>query len=258
MSAAGPSTSSQRGVETVDERTVITCVQTEEGRAAARPPQCHLYSIRYLSEAAAKAHSNVPLPAAGNRDALVQGQVSIGPQTKYWRPGTYMFYTANLADVRRHLRDMSASPAKQRQVAVALEDLGRKKAAYERRMLLHKMGKAPHPGPVPASFDLHWPLHDTTTMFEITPSVLTLRATESLRKTIAPALRVWSETREKIARDEHTELGNAWLDSLRRNDPGALVRLLGRVTNDYFRVREEQRKAQARIDESSPGRDKAP
>lgn len=45
--SAGPS----KG-ETVDERMFVSCVQTHEGRAAGRPPNCSSWSIRFMGEAA--------------------------------------------------------------------------------------------------------------------------------------------------------------------------------------------------------------
>ena len=149
MSAARPSTSSQRDGETVDERMFITCVQTEQGRAADRPPQCHIVSIRYLSQLAGKQHSNVPLPPEGNQEAIERGQVAIGPHTKYWRPGAYLYYSSSYEDLRRHLSGTRLTPDKERRLVLALEACRRAQAAYDRKLLLHQMGKLRHPGPPP-------------------------------------------------------------------------------------------------------------
>lgn len=84
------------------------------------------------------------------------------------------------------------------------------------------------------------PTSESSTLIEITPSHLGSRLTTALSSLYAPALRLVNIS---VSESTHSRLANDLAESVKRNDSAQLWGLLGRVTSDYQRLREQQRKA---------------
>ena len=252
---------SSNAAETVDEWLVMNCTQTREGRAAGRKPNCTSTSIRWmndladtasagpstsLAQAASQIHRApdggppIPLPPEGNRAALVRGAVSFGPDTQYWRPGgIYLSRTESFDKALRGLIEMQMTLRKQQQRVRTSEVVAEKMAIYERQVALHRAGKAPHPGPRPTFAWVHTtPLHANTILLDITPSALWEGGRKQIMKAWLPTETVWGMLGTAAA----AQVWGTYSGSVSRGDPGQLWNLLGRVTNDYHRRMEEQRK----------------
>jgi len=266
--------------ETVDERVIIVCKQTREGRAAGRAAECETVSVRWMNDLAATATvtasastsaqqqqsqsqsqqhrapdggAPVPLPPEGNRGAVVRGAVMHGPETAYWRPGgTYVWRSQSTSEAMRHIEEMGWNERKQELAVQEHARTQRAKANYERKLALHRAGKAPHPGDPPR---LHpWlakPVDENTTLVEVTPSVLWNGGVGHVRAVFDPVQRAWSSVGQKDSR-----LWDVWSSSVQRGDPRGLVGLMGRVTNEYMQQIEQRRKqSEAELQER---REKAP
>ncbi|KZV83625.1 hypothetical protein EXIGLDRAFT_728178 [Exidia glandulosa HHB12029] len=235
MISAGPSKPSKR--ETVDERTFVSCTQTAEGRAAGRPPRCKTYSIRYMVDLA-ESVKEIPLPEEGNVDSLTYtgDAVQRGPATKYWTPGaTYLWRSSNFTDTMRHLLEMSRTP-EQLELSHAHRTAARRRwAAHRRAIELYKAGRAPQPPPwrepgIPQQLD------PSTRMVDITVSPQRIHS--ALAELYNPVLRAAQTAAPG-------QMAGNFVESIRRGDPVQLWNLLGRVTNDYRRLREEEKRKAA-------------
>lgn len=264
--------------ETVDERLVVICTQTREGRAAGRDPQCSTTSIRWMSDLAADALSSastsgqqqqqhrapdggipIPLPPEGNRDALVRGGVSVGPQTQYWRPGgVYLWQTDSKIEMFRHIQEMGWDLRQQQKAVEDHERIQQYRANYDRQLALHRAqpSKVPHPG-LPRQFHsfMATPLSNSTVLYEVTPSVIWAAGAARLRAAVlGPSQQVWGMVGSAPA----AQMWGAWTGSVQNGQPGKLWDLLGRVTEDYVRRVEEQRKEEAAEVQSRRSGEKAP
>lgn len=91
---------------------------------------------------------------------------------------------------------------------------------------------------------------------EVTPSHLRAELTSALSAVYTPALRLINTSIEQSA---HSRLASNLVESVKRNNAAELWALVGRVTRDYQRLREEQRKAiEQATKETSPRKEKAP
>ncbi|KAH7106520.1 hypothetical protein BKA62DRAFT_766061 [Auriculariales sp. MPI-PUGE-AT-0066] len=249
--------------ETVDERVLVVCTQTRQGRAAGREPHCSTTAIRWMNdltnvttaatnpgtEALSSQHrapdggAPVPLPPEGNRGALIRGSITSGPSTQYWRPGgVYVWRSNSKIEMMRHVQEMSWDARKQHIAVKDAEAVQRYRAKYEHALALHRAqpDKVPHPGPQRRYHTfLTTPLSDSTHLVEVTPSVLWTAGASQLKNTVlAPTERVWS----MVGTASAAQLFGTVAGSVQGGQPGQLWRLLGRVTEDYQRRVEEQKK----------------